>query len=139
MGIKSQQVENWKRGKVEKCNIGKVGFQKSAKVDNWDRQREGQSDVCLSVCPTCPHLHFCIFPNSHITNFPYLQFLFFHFSNFPLVHFCIPILTPIYPNIPIQSSIYHKHSPQDSIRVLHTFEGGGIKTPCPSYWTLSNV
>ena len=70
----------------------------------------------------------------HFSNFPLYQSPIFHiynlyFSNFPLVHFCIPLLTPLYPNIPIQSSIYHKHNPQDSIRVVYTFEGGLSKHP----------
>ena len=36
MGIKkstSGKLKNWKSGKMEKCNIRKVGFWKSAKVE----------------------------------------------------------------------------------------------------------
>ena len=75
------------------------------------------------------HVHICTFAFFQFPTLPIFHIYNLYFSNFPLVHFCIPILTPIYPNIPIQSSIYHKHSPQDSIRVLHTFEGGVSKHP----------
>ena len=74
-------------------------------------------------------VHICTFAFFQFPTLPIFHIYNLYFSNFPLVHFCIPILTPIYPNIPIQSSIYHKHSPQDSIRVLHTFEGGVSKHP----------
>ena len=92
-------------GKLKKWKIGKVGFQKSAKVDNWDRQREGQSDVCLSLCPSVPLVYICTFAFFQIPTLPIFHIYNFYFSTFPIFH----LSTFAYPYSPLYTQIYpHK-------------------------------
>ena len=138
--VVNQEILKLKIVKLEECLIGKVGIWKSSKVDKWnswtDRRTEGQSDICL--CPTCSLLRFSTFHNSHFSNFPLIQF-----SNFLFVPFCIPMQTDSYPYIPM--NIHTKQylpfiQPSGQYWSLaHFLRGWGIKTPQPSYWTLSNV